>query len=245
MGTDGLLATNSPPYRSLGPSGGTFQVLPNLAGLMMFAVPGAATTVAVIGLINTQVSSGIQTIGNDGNPYIVASSPLGDFYMPTPAAADTNITIRNANATGRISTINYVVDTRGGATVNMGLVAPPRPVPLGDPLSPLIEKVRVDIIEGEPFLVIEGKDILEPLEGSDGSDIKNLVIRLTVGGQDIPDRKGGIELIGGRDLVIPGSSASLSDNELRAKIPQGAAVGDAYITIERPGRVFNKDSGSF
>ena len=138
VGTDGLLATNSPPYRSLGPSGGTFQVLPNLAGLMMFAVPGAATTVAVIGLINTQVSSGIQTIGNDGNPYIVASSPLGDFYMPTPAAADTNITIRNANATGRISTINYVVDTRGGATVNMGLVAPPRPVPLGDPLPPLI-----------------------------------------------------------------------------------------------------------
>ncbi len=56
----------------------------------------------------------------------------------------------------------------------MGLVVPPRPVPLGDPLYLLIEKVRVDIIDGEPFLVIEGKDILEPLEGSDGSDIKNL-----------------------------------------------------------------------
>ena len=240
---EGMLATNSPPWRSLGPSGGTFQVLPNLAGLMMFAAPGIATAVAVVGVINSKISSGIETIGSDGNPYIVASSPLGDFYMPTPSRADIRITIRSVNGTGNVNAIDYIVDTSEGKTVNMGLVVPPRPVPLGRPVPPLIEKVRVEIVEGQPFLVIEGKDILEPIEGSDGSDIANLVVRLTVGGQDIPDRMDGIELIGGRDVVIPGSTASVSNNQLRAPIPQGAAVGDAYITIERPGLVFNNDTG--
>ncbi len=238
----GTLSTNSPPYRSLGPSQGLFSVTPRLSGLMMLMAPPSVGTISLItGIMDAENSLRSVQTGSDGHKYIVLSSPLADFNIPAPASVETRVTVRSVNAEGQVNTIDYAVDTSSGP-VNMGVVVPPRPVPIGREVAPEIQTVRIDVVGGNPELVITGRDFLNPIEGQVGSGRDELSVRLVVGGQDIPDDDG-TEIVGGLDLLVRGSELTLTGDEIRFPVPQGIAVGDAIIRIERPAKIFERSSG--
>ncbi|HND52087.1 MAG TPA: YncE family protein, partial [Pirellulaceae bacterium] len=131
----------------------------------------------------------------------------------------------------------------GDLAAEMALPFPPTLV-VQDIAPPVITKAEVnfgtDVLNPHPQIVMTVQNLLleEPkFRGAStlGMNLSDLYVTLEIGGRDTFGPDGTATLVGGRDIRIHGDELQLdSQGHLLARIPAGAMVGSAYITVTRP-----------
>src|SRR5690606_2974646 len=180
----------------------------------------------------------------DGPKFLVASSLLGDALIPLSSSFDYRIETRYADPTGLVTVAtNENVRVAPGTVTSFALVDPPRyQVKSLPPI--LLTDIRFDFGEdpltATPRIIISTVNLLlteNPYPAAPdfiGDSLEDVYLTIEIGGRDTFDGQGNFVAVGGRDLILPGTSfTDEGDGTYSAQLPAGAMVAGGYVTVSR------------
>ncbi|MCA9150526.1 MAG: hypothetical protein KDA92_14545, partial [Planctomycetales bacterium] len=258
VGTDGKMRTTSPPNMGLASRlynkdlpRALFN--PSAAGILFASSPNLMTFFAARTdeklrekTLNGSISPGVvsaEIAPGGGDPeqrFYVMAGPLGDFLSPAVANFNYKLTVHSAQPTGLVKLEETEVLARPGTISEFALPLAPRFVVQNLP-QPTITSAVLEFgnpADPRPTLKLSGGNFTLASPYNDpfalGATVKDLYVTFVVGDPDTVDVNG-VHVLGGRDVVVPGSELSVdAENRLSVPVPANALVGVSRVMVTRP-----------